>query len=218
MPLTGGGGGVRGKKKKVCEPKIDLQFRAPLINFIFLLRTNVSDVGGIGLGGQAEEPRLPFRPPSNAQPWPALGTQNKIRPAHVVPSQTAFCLETKRPTASKPQCVPARIVPTPNAVSQRGRTALGLSNHHPNRARGSSSDLPRAVHCCTLGPRGHRGGGGPAGGYKSRWERLRWRQLPFRRERAAVVGRMSPPPPPVQGSDSGGQPAPGPELEHCFWP
>ena len=32
--LYGGGGGVRGQKK-VCVPKIDLQVRAPLINFIF---------------------------------------------------------------------------------------------------------------------------------------------------------------------------------------
>ena len=35
----GGGGGVRGQKK-VCVPKIDLQVRAPLINFIFFLRKN----------------------------------------------------------------------------------------------------------------------------------------------------------------------------------
>ena len=34
-----GGGGVRGQKK-VCVPKIDLQVRAPLINFIFFLRKN----------------------------------------------------------------------------------------------------------------------------------------------------------------------------------
>ena len=33
------GGGVRGQKK-VCVPKIDLQVRAPLINFIFFLRKN----------------------------------------------------------------------------------------------------------------------------------------------------------------------------------
>ena len=34
----GGGGGQR--PKKVCVPKIDLQVRAPLINFIFCLRKN----------------------------------------------------------------------------------------------------------------------------------------------------------------------------------
>ena len=33
------GGGVRGQKK-VCVPKIDLQVRAPLINFIFFPRKN----------------------------------------------------------------------------------------------------------------------------------------------------------------------------------
>ena len=49
--------------KEVFVPKIDLQFRGPLINFIFFLRKFFSHVdGGVG-GGQAEEPRLPFRPP-----------------------------------------------------------------------------------------------------------------------------------------------------------
>ena len=37
--LYRGGGGVRGQKK-VCVPKIDLQVRAPLINYIFFLRKN----------------------------------------------------------------------------------------------------------------------------------------------------------------------------------
>ena len=38
-PGGGVGGWVRGQKK-VCVPKIDLQVRAPLINFIFFLRKN----------------------------------------------------------------------------------------------------------------------------------------------------------------------------------
>ena len=38
--LYRGGGGGSEAKKKVCVPKIDLQVRAPLINFIFFLRKN----------------------------------------------------------------------------------------------------------------------------------------------------------------------------------
>ena len=41
----GGGGWVRGQKK-VCVPEIDLQVRAPLINFIFFPEEKFSDVGG----------------------------------------------------------------------------------------------------------------------------------------------------------------------------
>ena len=43
-PGGGVGGWVRGQKK-VCVPKIDLQVRAPLINFIFF-EEKFSDVGG----------------------------------------------------------------------------------------------------------------------------------------------------------------------------
>ena len=43
------------KKKKVCAPKIDLQFRP------FLSEEKLSGLGGCV--GQAEGPRLPFRTP-----------------------------------------------------------------------------------------------------------------------------------------------------------
>ena len=70
----GGSGWVRGQKK-VCLPKIDLQFRAPLINPIFLLRNNfLMWVGGsrAGSGGaQAAIPLPPTPPPGNGKPWPA---------------------------------------------------------------------------------------------------------------------------------------------------
>ena len=56
----GGGGG----QNKVGVPEIDLQFRAPSINFIFVPEDKCSDVGGGGGGwvGQAEEPKLPSPP------------------------------------------------------------------------------------------------------------------------------------------------------------
>ena len=59
MNYTGGGG--QRLKKKVCVHEINLQSRAPLINFIFFLRKNL-------LMCQAEEWRLPFR---NGKPPPA---------------------------------------------------------------------------------------------------------------------------------------------------
>ena len=66
-PLGGDRGeGVRGPKK-ICAPKIDLRFRDPLMNFILFLRKNFLMSVGRWVGGwvgQAEEPRLPFRPPS----------------------------------------------------------------------------------------------------------------------------------------------------------
>ena len=42
----GEGGGGRGQKT-VCVPKIDLQVRAPLINFIFFRRENFLMWGGV---------------------------------------------------------------------------------------------------------------------------------------------------------------------------
>ena len=56
------GGRVRGKKNKGCAPNIGLPFRIPFLSFIFFLRTNFLMWMG-GWVGQAEEPRLPFRPP-----------------------------------------------------------------------------------------------------------------------------------------------------------
>ena len=80
VTYTRGGGGHR-PKQKVCVPKIHLQFRAPLINFIFYLGGKFSDVGGWvgGWVGQVEEPtwpRLPFRPPP-PQHSTQLGTGTK---------------------------------------------------------------------------------------------------------------------------------------------
>ena len=76
VTCTGGGGaGWAGQKPKgACVPKADLQFRAHLINFIFLLgKIFLMWVGG--WVGQAAEPRQPFRPsplpsPGNPKPWP----------------------------------------------------------------------------------------------------------------------------------------------------
>ena len=59
----GGGGGS--EAEQVCVPKIDLQFRAPLMNFILLLKKSfLMWVGGWvgGWVGQAQEPRLTFPP------------------------------------------------------------------------------------------------------------------------------------------------------------
>ena len=56
------GRGVQ-RLKNVCVPKIDLQFRAPSIKFIFFLRKTFLMWLYGGGGGQAEEPGLPFRPP-----------------------------------------------------------------------------------------------------------------------------------------------------------
>ena len=62
--------------KEVRVPKIDLQSRAPLINFIFFLRTIFlmwvgGWVGGSGGGSQAVIP--PPSPPGNGEPWPGRG-------------------------------------------------------------------------------------------------------------------------------------------------
>ena len=69
----GGGGGQR-PEKKVCVSKIDLQFRALLMNFIFFSRGTVSDVGGVGGWLRRRSPgchsALPPPAPSNAKPWP----------------------------------------------------------------------------------------------------------------------------------------------------
>ena len=66
----GGGGGERPKRKNGCVPQVDLEFRAPLIKFIFP-EEQFSDVGG--WVGRAEEPRLPFPPP----PPPPLVTSSR---------------------------------------------------------------------------------------------------------------------------------------------
>ena len=54
------GGWVRGQKR-VCVPKIDVQFWAPLIDLIFLPQESFLMWVG-GWAGQAEEPRLPPPP------------------------------------------------------------------------------------------------------------------------------------------------------------
>ena len=45
LPGLGAGGGSEAKKK-FCVPQIDLQFRAPLISFIFFPKEQYPDVGG----------------------------------------------------------------------------------------------------------------------------------------------------------------------------
>ena len=65
------GGWVGGleAQKKVCVPKIDLQFRAPLINCIFFLRNNfLLQVSG---WVRRRSPGYHFPPPHNGKPWPA---------------------------------------------------------------------------------------------------------------------------------------------------
>ena len=52
-------------QKKVCVPKSDHHFQAPLIDFFFFHEENLSYVGGM-----REEPRLPSPPPRNGKPWP----------------------------------------------------------------------------------------------------------------------------------------------------
>ena len=64
----GGGGGSEARKNKVCQPKIDLQVRALLINFIFFQRKIF--LMWVGGWGQAEESRLPSPPPSPPPPRP----------------------------------------------------------------------------------------------------------------------------------------------------
>ena len=74
-PLWGRGGGQR-EKKRVCAPKIDLQFRAPLISLIFFLRQNFPMwAGGLGSGGGAQAAIPP--PPSRGllPPFPVLKTR-----------------------------------------------------------------------------------------------------------------------------------------------
>ena len=62
LTYTGGGGrGVRGQQN-VCVSKSDLQLRVPVASFFFF-RRNSFLMWVVGRVGQAEEPRLPFRPP-----------------------------------------------------------------------------------------------------------------------------------------------------------
>ena len=61
VTYTGGEGGPEAKKT-VCVPKSP-QFRAPLIHFIVFLR-NIFLMWAGEWVGQAEEPRVPFRPPA----------------------------------------------------------------------------------------------------------------------------------------------------------
>ena len=57
----GMGGWVGQRPKKVCVPKIDLQVRAPLINFIFFLRKNfLMWVGGWVGGWVSQNPGGPI--------------------------------------------------------------------------------------------------------------------------------------------------------------
>ena len=57
------GAGGSEAQNKVCVPKIDFQFRAPLINFIFSRAKNflmcVCRGGGLGGGAQVAIPPLP---------------------------------------------------------------------------------------------------------------------------------------------------------------
>ena len=55
------GGGQR-SKKKVCGRKVDLQFRAPFMNFLFFPEEKLADVGG-WVGGWLRLPFRPFPPP-----------------------------------------------------------------------------------------------------------------------------------------------------------
>ena len=64
----GGAGWVRGQKKH-CVPKINLQFRAPLINFIFPSE-KFSDVG-MWVGGS--DWSLGCHPSVSGKPWPDPG-------------------------------------------------------------------------------------------------------------------------------------------------
>ena len=81
------GGGGRGSqaKKKVCVRKIDLQFRAPLMHFIFFLRKKsprfLMWVGG--WVGQAEEPSPP--PPPRAPVTLSRGLPRPFRHCHRPP-------------------------------------------------------------------------------------------------------------------------------------
>ena len=72
MAPGGGGGGVRGQQK-VCVPKVDLQFRSPLMIFIFCRRKFfLMRVGGRGSCGGARA-AIPPLPPFNNKPWPGRG-------------------------------------------------------------------------------------------------------------------------------------------------
>ena len=76
--VGGMGGWVRGQRKN-CVAKIDLQFRAPMMNLFPGAKFIWVYVGGWvgGWVGQAEELRLllqPPPPPGNAKPWPAQNT------------------------------------------------------------------------------------------------------------------------------------------------
>ena len=77
MTYTGseGGGGWLEAKKKVCVPKIDLQFRAPLRNFTFLLRTHFL----MWVGWVRRSPGChPPPPPGNAKPCPRAVPSIKV--------------------------------------------------------------------------------------------------------------------------------------------
>ena len=65
-----GGGGVKGQKK-VCDPKIGLQFQGPELHFHFLAEENCSDV--VGSRGWAGPPRTlcPTTRPLETVPVPA---------------------------------------------------------------------------------------------------------------------------------------------------
>ena len=85
-PPRGGGGGVRGQKK-VCVRNIGLNYPAPLINFIFCLRTIfLMCVGGwVGRLGLAS-PRPPPPPPHGRSLSNGLLLMC-VQPALRIPSQ-----------------------------------------------------------------------------------------------------------------------------------
>ena len=96
------GGWVRGQKK-VCVPKIDLQVRAPLINFIFFLRKNFLMWVGGWVGGSAKIPGGQFDPPP-----PPVSLSKGLFQTHSIPLRPIH--------AQSPCCV----VP----VGSRGRSAV----------------------------------------------------------------------------------------------
>ena len=146
---TGGGGGglggwVRGQKK-VCVPKIDLQVRAPLINFIFLLRKTFL----MWVGGWVGQPKSRG---ANLTSPPVSLSKFRLRIDLSAPDCT--CCSHAHPCVSTQGQLLERV----EALTSRSLDLVGGRNVHINTAQRlifdlTSDNLNGVLPCAPVGRR-----------------------------------------------------------------
>ena len=126
----GGGGGVRGQRK-VCVPKFDLQFRAPLINVLSYPRKNfVMWVGGWGV--RRKSPGCHSSPPL---PRPRQATTLSLCPMHLSAGHGPQMTRTQKRNSCAPAASVQEMQLQPPLPRPGWPSVASSSKHAPSAVR-----------------------------------------------------------------------------------